>query len=98
MADRFACGVENFRAVAGRRTLDQQADANAGKIAGELLENSSGAREIGGFAAPLANGKIEPGLGWRDGLVEVVAIERQAGLKTKAVTGAEADRLDARIG
>ena len=51
-----------------------------------------------GLAAALADGEVEPGLDGRDGVVEVVAVERQAGLEPQAVAGAEADGLDAIVG
>ena len=51
-----------------------------------------------GLAAALADGEIEAGLDRRDGVVEVVAIERQAGLEAQAVAGAQADRLDPSVG
>ena len=97
-ADRGAGGIEDFGALAGRGALDEEADADAAQIAGEFLEDAWRAGEIGGLAAALGDGEVEPGLGGRDRLVEVVAVERQAGLEAQAVAGAKADRLDALVG
>ena len=50
-ADGEAGGIEDFGAVAGRRAVDEQADADAAQLAAELAEDAIGAGEVAGLAA-----------------------------------------------
>ena len=94
LADHRARGIGDLGPLARRGAFDGEADADAAGLVGEFAEDTRGAGEIGGLAAALRDGEVKPGLDRRNALVEVVAVERQAGLKTEAVAGAEADGLD----
>src|SRR6218665_1851459 len=97
-ADGGAGCIEDLCAFAGRGAFDDQADANADEFALTLREDACGAREVCCLPAALGYGKAEAGFDGGDGLVEVVAIERQAGLEAQAVAGAKTDGFDAGIG
>ena len=63
---------------------------------GELVLDALGAGEAALDAAPLLDRPGEAGLDRARGLVDVVAVEAEAGLEPQRVARAEADRLHAR--
>src|SRR6185437_4534234 len=90
--------VRYLGALAGRRALQHlQRHAHAGRALGELAHDPRRAREVALLAAVLVDREGEVSLDRRDGLVEVVAVERQAGLQAQAVPRPQADRLDAGV-
>ena len=99
LADRGAGRIEDLGAFAGGRAFDEEADADAaeaGRRTRARMRSAPGKSR--GFAAALADGEVEAGFDGRDGLVEVVAVERQAGFEAEGVAGAEADGLYAVVG
>ena len=62
----------------------------------EVLD-ALGARKSAFAAAALLDRPGEPGLDGARGLVDIVAVEAEAGFEAEAVAGAEADRLDADV-
>ena len=91
--------VQDLGAFARGRAFDQQADAERGRRRRAMLaQDALGAGEIRGLAPALRDGEAEIGFDRRGGLVEVVAVKRQAGLEAQRIARAEADRLDALIG
>ena len=70
--------------------LGAEADAETVGAGLELVEDDGGADEVGGFATALADGPGEVGLDGGGQLVDVVAVEAEAGFQAEAVAGAEA--------
>ena len=65
----------------GLAAVEGNADAQALQIAGKLAEDAGSAREIGGLATAFGHREAETRFDRGDGLVEIVAIEREAGFK-----------------
>src|SRR5262249_2454483 len=92
--NRPACAGD-LSALARRRALDAQTDAAAVEPTMQLADGFRRARKVLGREALLGDGEIQRRLDRGDGLVEVVAIKRQAGFEPQRVSGAEADRTRA---
>ena len=86
-------------AVAGRRlAVEDDADAQPRRAVGELAGDAIGAGKAALGAPALGDGEAEIGLDRRRGLVDVVAVEAEAGLEPQRIAGAEADRQHLRLG
>ena len=99
-ADDRAVGVGDLGALAGRRAF-QHLQARRARASGRRPARARCARAPGKSPASqpaLGEGEGQAGLDRRDGLVGVVAIERQAGLQPQRIARAQADRLDPRVG
>src|SRR5437764_2001229 len=99
LADLIAFAVEDERTLAhGLAAVDIEADALLRRAILELGEDAHRAREASLGAAALIDGEGQAGHHRRGIEVEVVAVERQARLKPKRITRAEADRLGQLVG
>src|SRR5689334_14807506 len=72
--------------------------APARRALGEFAGDARRAGEVAALAAGLVDGEGEVGLDGADGLVQVVAVERQAGLQAQGIACAQADGLHPRVG
>ena len=98
-ADRAAAEIADLRAVAGRRpALGARPTRSRAGPSRELAGDAIGAGEAALGAAALGDGEAEIGLDRRGGLVDVVAIEAEAGLEPERIARAEPDRLHLRLG
>src|SRR5690606_28428025 len=93
-ANGRAGGVEDFGPFAGWGAFHDQADANTRGTVLAFSENATGTGKIGRLTATLGDGKAQDCFDGRDGFVELMAIEGQAGLEPQTVASAEANRLD----
>ena len=93
-ADLATCVVGDDRAFPRRGAGDPQADAHPSERATHLARNQRGAWKIPGFQPALGHRESETRFDRRDGLVGVVAIEREAGLQPQGIAGAQPDGLD----
>ena len=99
-ADPRAVRRQDLGAVAHRRAAQRaEADALARRAVAQARAGCARRPESRRRrAASLGDGEGEVGLDRRGGLVEVVAVERQARLQAERIARAEADRLHLRLG
>jgi hypothetical protein len=98
-ADRLAAGPEDRRALPGRRAVEpREPDPQTSRAVGQFPGDALGAAARAGLQPLLGDREAEIGLDRRDGGVEVVAIERQAGLEPQGIPGPQADRPDPLVG
>src|SRR5579863_7119632 len=97
-ADRPAFFADNVGAFA-RRSLAVRPQANAAsrRTIGHLAKNAFSARKAAFFAPSLRDRPREACLDGARRLVDVVAIEAEAGLQPKGIAGAKADRPNLRV-
>ena len=91
-ADRISVPSRAGARPSGRMPTRLRAGPSA-----QLALDARGAGEAALGPPPLADRPCQPGLDRRRRLVDVVAVEAEAGLEPQRIAGAEADRLCARI-
>src|SRR5690606_4008985 len=86
--------LQNLGALAGRRTaLGLDADADARRSVAQLALDALGAGEAALLATALLNRPDEARLHRRGHLVQLMAVEAEAGLQPQRVARTQADRL-----
>ena len=98
MAEEVAAAVQHLGAFAGGGALDQQAYAASRGPVLQLSQDALRPREVASVAPAAGDGEAEVGLDRAGGLVQVVAVERQARLEPQAVAGAEPGGADPLVG
>lgn len=94
LADARPVGEQDVGVLPWRRAAGDEPDPPHGNAVGELLLDDVAAEEVAGVAPPLADRPRQPCLDGGDVLVEVVAVQAQAGLEAERVARAEAAEAD----
>ena len=89
-----AVGEQDVGVLPWRSASGNEAHPANGHAVGELLLDHLPSQKVAGVSPPLANGPRQSCLDGGDVLVQVVAVEAQAGLQAQGVARAEAAQAD----
>jgi len=97
VADQLSI-CEDLSTLAGGGTLDDQTNTTSAHTVLELILDLGSTQESALDTATLADGPGKTGLDGGDGIIQIVAVEAETGLKSQTVTGTESGQLHARVG